>query len=88
MKDIILASPCADGIANTLMIYASSSLNIKQILRVGGAQAIAALAFGTETVDKGMIRLRDQEMNMLPKQRGRFFGKSWQTLLLDHQKFY
>ena len=52
VKDIILASPCADGIYNPLMIYASSSMGIKEILRVGGAQAIAALAFGTESIEK------------------------------------
>ena len=52
VKDIVLASPSPKGIYNPLMIYASSVLNIKQILRVGGAQAIAALAFGTETVEK------------------------------------
>ncbi len=52
VKDIILASPCANGIYNPLMIYASSSMGIKKILRVGGAQAIAALAFGTESIEK------------------------------------
>ena len=52
VKDIILASPSANGIYNPLMIYASSSMGIKKILRVGGAQAIAALAFGTESIEK------------------------------------
>ena len=27
-------------------------MNIRKIMRVGGAQAIAALAFGTETIEK------------------------------------
>ena len=30
----------------------NTSMNINQILRLGGAQAIAALAFGTETIRK------------------------------------
>ena len=34
------------------MIYAANSMNINQILRLGGAQAIAAFAFGTETIRK------------------------------------
>ena len=34
------------------MIYASSAMDVTKILRVGGAQAIAALAFGTETIEK------------------------------------
>ena len=52
VRDIILASPSANGIYNPLMLYASSSMGIKKILRVGGAQAIAALAFGTESIEK------------------------------------
>ena len=52
VKDIILASPCANGAYNPLMIFASSIMGVKKILRVGGAQAIAALAFGTESIDK------------------------------------
>ncbi len=52
VKDIILASPSSKGAYNPLMIYASTSMGIKKILRVGGAQAIAALAFGTESIEK------------------------------------
>ena len=52
VKDIILASPSANGLYNPLMIYASTSMGIEKILRVGGAQAIAALAFGTESIEK------------------------------------
>ena len=52
VKDIVLASPSTNGICNPLMIYASSLMGIKKILRVGGAQAIAALAFGTESIEK------------------------------------
>ena len=74
VKDIILASPCADGIYNPLMIYASSSMGIREILRAGGAQAIAALAFGTGQL-KRYVRLRDQEMNMLQKPKGKFLAR-------------
>ena len=52
VKDIVLASPSPNGIYNPLMIYASSQLDVTKILRLGGAQAIAALAFGTETIGK------------------------------------
>ena len=52
VKDIVLASPSPNGLYNPLMIYASSVMDVTKILRVGGAQAIAALAFGTETVEK------------------------------------
>ena len=52
VEDIVLTSPNPEGVYNPLMIYASSTMDVTKILRVGGAQAIAALAFGTETVEK------------------------------------
>ena len=52
VEDIILASPTPNGAFNPLMLYASAEMDITKILRVGGAQAIAALAFGTETIKK------------------------------------
>jgi histidinol dehydrogenase len=52
VDDIILASPSPNGDFNPLLLYASSAMNITKILRVGGAQAVAALAFGTETIEK------------------------------------
>ncbi len=52
VQDIILASPSSQGFFNPLLLYAASTMNISKILRVGGAQAIAALALGTETIDK------------------------------------
>ena len=52
VEDIVLASPTPNGFYNPRTIYASSAMGITKILRVGGAQAIAALAFGTETVEK------------------------------------
>ena len=52
VKDIVLATPSPNGFINPLIIYASFAMNITKILRIGGAQAIAAMAFGTETVEK------------------------------------
>ena len=52
VHDIVLASPSPNNHFNPLTLYVSSALNITEILRIGGAQAIAALAFGTETVKK------------------------------------
>ena len=52
VNDIVLASPSPDRTFNPLTLYASSSMDITKILRIGGAQAIAALAFGTETIEK------------------------------------
>ncbi len=52
VEDIVLASPSSNETYNPLMIYAAASMDTTKILRVGGVQAIAALAFGTETVKK------------------------------------
>ncbi|RNI30705.1 histidinol dehydrogenase [Rufibacter latericius] len=50
-REIILATPpSADGTINGTILYTANRLGIKRILKAGGAQAIAALAFGTETV--------------------------------------
>ncbi len=52
VDDIVLASPTPDGAFNPLTLYTSRVMNIRKIMRVGGAQAVAALAFGTETIEK------------------------------------
>ena len=52
VEEIMLVSPSPNGFYNPLTIYASFSLNVSKILRLGGAQAIAALAYGTQTVEK------------------------------------
>jgi histidinol dehydrogenase len=42
--------PTPDGVANPLMLLAARISGVERIWRLGGAQAIAALAFGTRTV--------------------------------------
>lgn len=52
-KQIVLCTPCsADGVVNPVILYTASFLGITDIYKIGGAQAIAALAYGTETVPK------------------------------------
>lgn len=46
---IVLCSP--PNISNEIL-YAANVCNVKEIYQVGGAQAIAALAYGTETIPK------------------------------------
>ena len=52
VEDIVLASPSPNGIYNPLMIYASYAMDVTKILRVGGAQAIAALALAPKQLKK------------------------------------
>ena len=53
VKEVILVSPPGkDGNINPFILALSSLLKIKEIYRIGGAQAIAALACGTKTIKK------------------------------------
>jgi histidinol dehydrogenase len=47
---IAITVPAPDGILNPLVLAAADRAGVTEIYRVGGAQAIAALAFGTATV--------------------------------------
>jgi histidinol dehydrogenase len=52
VKEIIMVTPPkADGI-NPAVLVAAKEAGVDKIYKVGGAQAIAALAFGTETIPK------------------------------------
>lgn len=50
--EIILVTPCRDGRLHPLIAAAAELGGVKRIFKIGGAQAIAALAFGTETVPR------------------------------------
>lgn len=51
VKEIIAATPCGpDGSINEALLYALKAAGVTEVLRVGGAQAIAALALGTKSV--------------------------------------
>lgn len=51
-RDIILATPSKAGAVSPSVLYAAKRAGVSRILRAGGAQAIAALAFGTESVPR------------------------------------
>ena len=53
VKEIIMVSPPAkDGSIASVTLAAARIAGVDRVFRIGGAQAIAALAFGTETVPK------------------------------------
>jgi histidinol dehydrogenase len=53
VKEIIMTSPAGrDGRVNPLILAAARIAGVDRIFRVGGAQAIAALAYGTKSVPK------------------------------------
>ncbi len=47
---MVMVTPTPDGVINPLVLVAARLAGIDEIYRVGGAQAIAALAYGTETI--------------------------------------
>ena len=42
--------PTPDGVANPLVLLAARIAGVDEVYRIGGAQAIAALAYGTQTI--------------------------------------
>ncbi|MBS1599183.1 MAG: histidinol dehydrogenase [Bacteroidetes bacterium] len=52
-KEIILCSPPSpDGRINPVILYVAQLIGIKKIYKAGGVQAIAAMAYGTETISR------------------------------------
>src|SRR6056300_1307288 len=50
VKKIIMVVPTPNGERNTLVLAAAHVANVDRVFTIGGAQAVAALAFGTETI--------------------------------------
>jgi histidinol dehydrogenase len=50
-KEIVLCTPCnKEGNVHPAVLYAASLCGVSKIFKAGGAQAIAAMAFGTATI--------------------------------------
>jgi histidinol dehydrogenase len=50
-KEIVVTTPCGkDGSINSALLFAARAAGATEIYRVGGAQAIAAMAYGTNTI--------------------------------------
>jgi histidinol dehydrogenase len=50
VERIVMVVPAPGGAINPLVLVAADLAGVSEIYRVGGAQAIAALAYGTETI--------------------------------------
>ena len=48
--EIIMVTPTPDGAVNETVLAAAALAGVDRAFRIGGAQAIAALAYGTETI--------------------------------------
>ena len=50
-KEIVVTTPCGrDGSINPALLFAARAAGATEIYRIGGAQAIAAMAYGTKTI--------------------------------------
>jgi histidinol dehydrogenase len=50
VKRIVMVTPASGGAINPLVLAAASRAGITEIYRIGGAQAVAALAYGTRLI--------------------------------------
>lgn len=50
VKRLAVTVPTPDGVINPLVMMACRIAGVDEVYRIGGAQAIAALAYGTETI--------------------------------------
>ncbi|MBQ8608794.1 MAG: histidinol dehydrogenase [Campylobacter sp.] len=52
VKEIVVCTPAVGGEVNSLLLAAMHLLSIKTAYKVGGASAVAAMAYGTQTIKK------------------------------------
>ena len=53
VKDVVICSPAGrDGAVNPVVLAAAHLAGVRTVFRLGGAQAVAAMAYGSESVPK------------------------------------
>ena len=50
VSEIIMVAPTPDGKINSTVLAAAAIAGVDRVFKIGGAQAVAALAYGTETI--------------------------------------
>ena len=50
VERIVMVVPTPDGVINDMVLAAAEIAGVDEIYRIGGAQAVAALAYGTQTI--------------------------------------
>jgi len=50
--EIVMVVPMPDGVANPHVLAAAKIAGVDRVFRIGGAQAVAALAYGTESIPR------------------------------------
>lgn len=52
VKEIVVVTPTDDGALHPATLAAAGTLGVTELYAIGGAQAVAALAYGTETIPR------------------------------------
>ncbi|MDH5649164.1 MAG: histidinol dehydrogenase [Gammaproteobacteria bacterium] len=52
VPELIMVVPTPEGVINTMVMAAAAIAGVDRVFTIGGAQAVAALAYGTETVPR------------------------------------
>jgi histidinol dehydrogenase len=52
VQELVMVVPTPDGVKNQLVLAAAYLSGVDRVFTIGGAQAVAALAYGTETIPK------------------------------------
>lgn len=52
VNELIMASPWPGGVVNPYTLIAAELAGVDRLFKIGGAQAVAALAFGTQSIPK------------------------------------
>jgi len=50
VERLVICVPTPDGVINPLVLLAARLSGVEEVYRVGGAQAVAAMAYGTDTI--------------------------------------
>lgn len=52
VSEVVMVSPSPDGQVNDMVLAAAAVAGVERVFSVGGAQAVGALAYGTQTIPK------------------------------------
>ena len=71
---IAMCVPAPDGVLNPLVLAAACRAGVTEIYRIGGAQAVAAMAYGTETIP-GVDRIVGPGNSYVAEAKRQVFGQ-------------
>ena len=74
VENLCICAPTPDGVSNPLVLLAARLSGVETVYRIGGAQAIAALAYGTQTI-KAVDKITGPGNAFVAAAKRRVFGQ-------------